>query len=414
MKNERLHVGLIGLDLWLGGATYVHNLIRALKRLPQEERPRITLFCQNDTDLYEEVVPLVDKFARYQTWPNNLFKSRAVTRVAQVTKAFGSSAYQDDAVPELSRAAREEGVDCMFPVCESPTNLPNPIDWIPDVQHCILPDNFPWFTRKIRDRRFSAQLNKAGGHTVFSSQSALNDGIRVYGTPRAETHILRFVTVPMDDWYGDPGPVMARYKIPQSFFIVCDQFWVHKDHATAFRAVAELAKQGRRIHVVCTGPVTDHHHPGYVERLKAEIRELGVEPQIQILGVLPRPEQIALVRASHAVIQPSKFEGWSSIVEEAKALGKPVILTDLEVHKEQIAPNFFYFRAGDYSDCARAVAEFSDKATLDPLNPLLHEARMLAFGRIFMHIANKTVGDRSRSTPKDISNRGSRLDTKAS
>ena len=92
MKSQRLHVGLIGLDLWLGGATYVHNLIRALKRLPDDERPRITLFCQNRTDMYEEVIPLVDNVVWYQTWPK-VSRNRALTRVAQVTRSsFSPSA----------------------------------------------------------------------------------------------------------------------------------------------------------------------------------------------------------------------------------------------------------------------------------------------------------------------------------
>ncbi|MGO9648848.1 MAG: glycosyltransferase [Terriglobales bacterium] len=413
MRSERLHVGLIGLDLWLGGATYVHNLIRALVRLPDEERPRITLFCQNRFDLYEEVLSLVDKVVRYRTWPADVLGNRVLTRVAQVSKGFVSANCFGDSLPELSRAVRKERVDCVFPVCESHAALPNPIDWIPDVQHCLLPENFPWFTRRIRDRKFAAQLNRSGGHVVFSSRSALSSAIGVYGVPRATTHILRFVTVPEASWYGDPAPVMARHKIPARFFIVCDQFWIHKDHATAFRAVAKLAREGRKIHLVCTGPVTDHHHPGYVGRLKAEIRQLGIESQVQILGTLPRPDQMALVRASQAVVQPSQFEGWSSIVEEAKAFGKAVILTDHPVHQEQAAANFFYFRAGDFADCARAIGEFSEKQTTEPFEPKSHDIRMADFARTFMGIAYQATGAGPRSVYQQLSPGGSRLGLRA-
>jgi glycosyltransferase involved in cell wall biosynthesis len=392
MKNGRLHLGLIGLDLWLGGATYVHNLIRALRRLPADECPRITLFCRNRTDLYEEVIPLVDKLVCYKVWQADVFKNRALSRVAQVTKSFATAALSNDAVPELSRAARSEGVDCVFPVCESPTALPNPIDWIPDIQCRIMPENFPWYTRQIRDRRFRDQLNKPGGHTVFSSQFALDEAVAVYGQPRAETHVLRFVTAPLASWYGDPAPVMARYRIPPEFFIVCNQFWIHKDHPTLFRAVAKLAQQGRKIHVVCTGPITDHHHPVYIASLKSEIRQLGIESHVQLTGALPREEQIALVRASQAAIQPSRYEGWSSIVEESKAFGKPVILSDHPVHLEQRAPNFFYFKRGDAPDCARAIAEFLDRRTTEPFDSKSHDVRMLDFAQTFMGIAHKAAG----------------------
>src|SRR5579863_3887333 len=413
MEGERLHIGLIGLDLWLGGATYVHNLIRALLRLTDQERPRITLFCRNRTDLYEEVVPLVDKVVCYRTRPADVLGNRALTRVAEVAKGFVSANCFGDSKPELSRAVRKERVDCIYPVCESPVSLPNPIDWIPDAQHCLLPENFPWFTRKIRDRKFAAQLNQSGGHVVFSSQSALDSAIGVYGVPRAKTHILRFVTVPEDSWYGDPAPVMARHKIPAEFFIVCDQFWIHKDHPTAFRAVAKLAREGKKIHLVCTGPVKDHHHPGYIAGLKSEIRQLGVESQVQILGTLPRPDQMALVRASQAVIQPSRFEGWSSIVEEAKAFSKAVILTDHPVHQEQAAANFFYFRAGDPGDCARAITEFSERQTSEPFKPESHDMRMDDFARTFIGIAYQATGAGPRSIQQDLSHGDSRLGVRA-
>ena len=39
--------------------------------------------------------------------------------------------------------------------------------------------------------------------------------------------------------------------------------------------------------------------------------------------------------ASVALLNPSHFEGWSTTVEEARALGVPMLLSDLDVHLEQ-------------------------------------------------------------------------------
>ena len=50
---------------------------------------------------------------------------------------------------------------------------------------------------------------------------------------------------------------------------------------------------------------------------------------------------------SICVINPSVFEGWSTTVEEAKAFGKIVVLSNIPVHFEQ-NPNFsFYFDPSD-------------------------------------------------------------------
>lgn len=37
------------------------------------------------------------------------------------------------------------------------------------------------------------------------------------------------------------------------------------------------------------------------------------------------------------MVQPSRFEGWSTVIEDAKALGRPIIATDIAVHQEQLA-----------------------------------------------------------------------------
>src|SRR5690606_34581615 len=56
---------------------------------------------------------------------------------------------------------------------------------------------------------------------------------------------------------------------------------------------------------------------------------------IKVLGFVPREDQIYLMRKSVAVIQPSLFEGWGTVLEDSRALGKTVILSDIPIHREQ-------------------------------------------------------------------------------
>jgi len=44
-------------------------------------------------------------------------------------------------------------------------------------------------------------------------------------------------------------------------------------------------------------------------------------------------------------VQPSLFEGWSTVVEDARALGKPIVLSDIPVHLEQQIPGAHVFSA---------------------------------------------------------------------
>ena len=47
--------------------------------------------------------------------------------------------------------------------------------------------------------------------------------------------------------------------------------------------------------------------------------------QTLLLGLIPRRYQVEVFRNSTAIVQPSKFEGWSTIVEDTRAIGRPII-----------------------------------------------------------------------------------------
>lgn len=389
MSSSQPHVGLIGIDQWLGGAIYTQNLIKALARLPAAERPRITLFCRRNAALFAEVTPLVDKVVVFESTLDKLFAGTRFAGPAQRADYAASSFFLRDASPALGRAAQREQVDAMFPVPDPYTRLtPNPIAWIPDLQHSAFPQHFSKMQRRVRDNRFSSLLCDSKRNVVFSSQCALDHATSVYGAPKAKTYILHFATVPLPTWFDDPAPVIAKYQLATPYFIVCNQFWVHKDHRTLFQGIAQLNKQGVRVNLVCTGPTHDPRQPDHFDNLKAEIKNLGIDEQVKILGTIPRTDQISLMRASSAVLQPSQFEGWSTVIEDARALGKSVIASDFPVHLEQNVPGSSFFRMGDSNDFAAAITRFMEKAEGPAAGPSIHDARILEFARTFLNIVH--------------------------
>lgn len=54
-----------------------------------------------------------------------------------------------------------------------------------------------------------------------------------------------------------------------------------------------------------------------------------------------REEQVLILRNAIAVIQTSLFEGWSIVVEDAKAQNKFVISSSFKVHKNNSSLMFF-------------------------------------------------------------------------
>ena len=390
--SSQPHIGLIALDRWRGGVIYTHNLVRALARLPESERPRITLFCRSSAELFEEVASSADKVVVYESLLDKIFGNTRFDVYAQRLNSGLSAAFRGEAMPELARAARREKVETVFPVSVSYTRLlPKTIAWIPDLQHCFLPEFFSRMARVARDRSFPALLRDPNRHVVFSSRCALDDASRAYGPPLAKTHILHFATVPLPSWFQDPAPFVAKYKFPSPYLILCNQFWIHKDHVTAFKAVAKLKREGLTVQLVCTGPTHDNRHPEFFPKLKSQIKELGIEDQVHILGMIPRADQVCLMRASKAVLQPSQFEGWSTVIEDASAVGKPVIASNFAVHIEQDAPGSSFFRMGDADDCARAIAQRMENNEVVAYSSSHHDARILEFARDFMGIVNAAL-----------------------
>jgi glycosyltransferase involved in cell wall biosynthesis len=394
VSPSRPHIGLIALDRWRGGVIYTHNLVRALSRLPETERPQLTLFCRGTSELFDEVADLADDVVVYQSLLDRVFRKTRFEVDAQRINASVGAALLREASPELARIARRKRVEAIFPVSIQYTRLlPNAIAWIPDLQHCFLPEFFSRLARTARDNSFPALLRDPNRHVVLSSRCALDDAVRAYGPPMAKTHILHFATVPLPSWFQNPTPIVAKYNLPPNYFIICNQFWIHKDHMTAFRAIARLKSEGLRVDLVCTGPTQDNRHPEFFPRLESQIRELGIEKQVHILGMIPRADQICLIRASKAVLQPSQFEGWSTVIEDARSVGKPVIASDFPVHIEQDAPGSSFFHMGDAEDCARAIACFLDKEDEGlPYSQTEHDARILDFARTFMGIVNAALG----------------------
>jgi glycosyltransferase involved in cell wall biosynthesis len=81
--------------------------------------------------------------------------------------------------------------------------------------------------------------------------------------------------------------------------------------------------------------------------------EAGVESEFMCLGIVPYKDVANLARGAVSLINPSLFEGWSTSVEEAKSLGRSILLSDIDVHREQAPERGAYFPPND----AEALAD---------------------------------------------------------
>jgi glycosyltransferase involved in cell wall biosynthesis len=250
------------------------------------------------------------------------------------------------------------------------------LGWIPDFQHRRLPAFFSPAQRDVRDRTFNGLVRDAP-HVIVSSRDAYQDARRFLDVGSEKLSVLPFTVVSAPGWYeGDAAQIADRFGLPDKYLIFPSQFWLHKNHRLAFEAIRMLRDGGLPdIHLVCTGYPRDTRNPEYFAGLRRTLDKDRLHSNVRILGLLSRLTQVQLVRRAAAVVQPSLFEGWSLLVEDARTLGKRIYLSDIAVHREQNPPDAVFFDADNAAMLADLIARDWNRLSPGPDRPREDEAR---------------------------------------
>ena len=73
---------------------------------------------------------------------------------------------------------------------------------------------------------------------------------------------------------------ILKATIPKNYFIVCNQFWPHKNHLVVLQAIDYLKKQNQPIHIVFTGKHNDIRNEKYVTELNNYINKTNINSSI--------------------------------------------------------------------------------------------------------------------------------------
>ncbi|MEO7317560.1 MAG: glycosyltransferase family 1 protein [Chthoniobacteraceae bacterium] len=337
------HVGLMALGGagWMGGANYIRGLAAAIRAA--SPATRISYLCPRHLlEDWREDHPLIP--------------------IATQRTLRG---WLSDRTLTLRAAVARGGVDFLYPVSyasdffsDPPFWLSPQLDprgwagWVPDFQHRHLPGFFTEKDIAWREERIALLAEKAP-RVVLSSESAALDFRDFYPAHSAKAQVLTFATPPLELCED----ALAMDGISPRFLLVCNQFWKHKNHAVILDALRILTARGIRPVVFCTGELVDHRDAAYAETIRAALRTEGLGEQVKLLGLIPREQQIALMRRAVAIIQPSLFEGWSTIVEDARTLGRPSLLSSIAVHREQNPSGARFFDPHSPEALADLIAE---------------------------------------------------------
>src|SRR5258708_27294739 len=330
-----IRVGFVLEDYtWLGGVNYYRNLFSALSLLSHRSiEPVLFLGSQAPPSVVERVQCC-------QIVKTDAFNHRSI--LAILRKGIKRLTDRRDVL--LGALLARHRIDVLSHAADLhwPRGI-RTIGWIPDFQHLHIPSFFSNKELERRDREYQ-RIARNCDRTIVSSAAAQRDFARIAPEAIARSRILRFV--PEIDFGAATrafAPLKAKYEIEGEYFFLPNQFWIHKNHVAVLEALRILKDSDIRPTVLATGNTSDARSSAHFDALMRRVEELGIRDSFRVLGVVPYSDMISLMRNAVAVINPSLFEGWSSTVEEAKILGKTILLSDLPVHREQNPKRAIFF-----------------------------------------------------------------------
>lgn len=388
-----IRVGFIIKDInsWIGGFNYYKSLLSAIKKLGARREIEPVVFTAS-SQISEVTVKLNLGFecAGLSCLEGNSLSSyfgRALKKTLGRNLVFEKAltAHKIDVISHVSNADAGGGLIM--------------IGWIPDFQHIHLPGMFGPELLSYRNRVYMQMAEKADA-VILSSLDALNDYKKFAPAFASKGRVLNFArSVAVDNFNAARyEAIKAEYKLPDKYFYIPNQFWKHKNHIVALKALKILKDSGKAVpSIVFSGLSKDYRNADYLNEIENFINDSGLKSNAIMLGLIDYQEVYYLMRYSVAVINPSLFEGWSSTVEECKAIDKNIILSNIKVHIEQAPDKAEYFDPHDAQALAAilqryfsAPPAYDDGALASKLRA--HELKAVEFGENYQNIVLSLIG----------------------
>lgn len=384
------------LAQWAGGIDFLRFCISALHSVSPETRWSVLL--PNLSIRKSAVVHAknaVKTIAGMRTSPiPRILRSELTDALASCPAQTNLVDYRNT-IQGLAGALRKCRAQALFP-CSISLGRSFPLPWIayiPDLQHKRLPHFFSARERMARDRIFLRILEDAQV-VVVNAAAVVQDIEEFYPRHKARLFSLPFCP-PANSLSFDKDSasrVRQTYRLPSKYFMISNQFWVHKSHETAFMALRQVRDEGHDVDLVCTGNTQDYRWPDHFGNLQALIDRNNLQDHIHILGLIPKIDQLALMHQSIAVIQPTLFEGGpgGGAVYDAISINTPSIVSDIPVNREIDIGIVHFFEAGCVDDLATQMIANLNKP---PVLPSQEEicarlsGRQREYGSLLLQIA---------------------------
>ena len=373
---NRIRVGITAGEFikWGGGIDFLSNIVMALALSDEVQLLGLVPYGGQDNfeainsrseylvhSLKSNILGALDR-VKSQLPDTSAAMSASLEQFALAADTAMPIAFYRPTMPGLLNMLRKKRVNVIMPVIgDLGRNFPIPwVGYIWDLQHIDHPEYFAPDENSRRDNLF-LNMCKNAPSIMVNSRYVKAQVEHYYPESKGKVFVLSFLPVVRKEWLADnSGNILEKYKLPERYFLVSNQFWQHKDHMCAFQALNML--KNRNIHLVCTGKFEEPRNPEYIVRLKKYISDHHLEKRIHILGFISKNDQIALLKKSLAAIQPTLYEGGpgGGIAYNALALGKKIIISDIDINREIKNSRALFFKAGNVKSLSEKMLKVID------------------------------------------------------
>lgn len=360
MSQQKMLFVIQGGSEWMGGLHYVKNLIKTVKSTGGQVAVDLLVYAPDQVSLFADMSADIDSIHVY----NDMVAAAGLPRRAWwwLQRKLGNSLH-----PALDNFIRAQGYQFAYPC------LPRKdfkyyrfADWIPDFQYRHYPEGSN--PVEIQGRKDQNSFVTANAPLIYlSSQHALRDCEELFPASKGKLAVMQFCVYADPLHFPDPlEEVRSAYNIPRKYFMVSNLLAPTKNLEVVIAALGMLKKKGLSVPVVVSGDIHDYRNPGFKHTIFQRISAENVREEVIMLGLMPRIRQKQLLANALAIVQPSRFEGWNTLVEEAKWMGKEIVLSDIPVHLEQAPELATYFKDNDAADLAAKLEAIYHNAADKP------------------------------------------------
>ncbi len=366
MSKRKINLGIIfpNINDWDGGLNYFKTLITALALIKDKNFNYKIFSSSQNKNFLENIIP--KKNIIYVKCLKKYSLSFFLRQGLQLI-------YKNDIFLEKILINNRINIVSHY----KPLKTIKSICWIPDLQHKILKKNFSKKEILYRDNLFGKYLS-SGSKVLVSSETTKKKLIKLYKYIDINNlEVLNFVPLIQISKIKKFLFIKKKYNLPFNYYFCPNQFWTHKNHEIIIDAINYIRKEKINFKIIFSGSKSDYRDNKHFLFLMNKIKSKKLSNFFIFLDKIIYEDVISIMYHSNGLINPSKFEGWSTSVEEGKLLKKRILLSKIDTHLEQKPKFANYFKINDFKKLAQYLLMFSKKKNFYRLSKINEEKNSL-------------------------------------